>query len=83
MAGRWRLGVAGRGRLGTGGEAAAVRNPSLSVSRWRVITPSQAVSITNKGDWRMCGGGGGVWWWWWLVSWFVLQHTLTNEKFYF
>ena len=26
-------------------------NPSLSVSRRRMITPSQVVSITNKGDW--------------------------------
>ena len=46
-------------------------NPSLSVSRRRVITPSQVVSITNKGDWWsvvvvvVSGSGGGEWRWWW------------------
>ena len=58
---QWRLGglavEAGHRRGGRSAE----RNPSLSVSRRRVITPSQAVSITNKGDWRECGSGGGVW----------------------
>ena len=47
-AGGWRLGCPGGG----GGAARAVRDPSLSVSRWRVNTPSLTNSITNKGDWR-------------------------------
>ena len=33
-------------------EPRSSENPSLSVSRWRVNTPSLTVSITNKGDWR-------------------------------